>query len=77
MTTHVELLYKKYKFYGFNENITTLKLLKHTYDQSTNMVKVNTHYFKHCKFEGFYLIRFKPCFLNELKSTMIYCGKKI
>ena len=29
MTTHNELLYKKYKYYGFNENATTLKLLKH------------------------------------------------
>lgn len=77
MTTHDELSYKKYKFYGFNENITTLKLLKPMYDQSTNMVKVNMHSFKHCKFEGFYLIRFKPCFLNELKSTMIYCGKDL
>ena len=41
------------------------------------MVKVNMHSFKHCKFEGFYLIRFKPCFLNELKSTMIYYGKDL
>ena len=32
MTTHDELLYKKYKYYGFNENVTTLKLLKHIYD---------------------------------------------
>ena len=69
--TRGELLYKKYKFYGFKENITTLKLLKPMYDQSTNMVKVNMHSFKHCKFKGFYLIRFNPCFLNELKSTMI------
>ena len=77
MTTHDELLYKKYKFYGFNENITTLKLLKPMYDQSTNMVKVNMHSFKHCKFEGFYLIICKPCFLNKLKSTIIYYGKDL
>ena len=75
MTTHDELLYKKYKYYGFNENITTLKLLKSIYDQPTNMVKVNMHVFKHCKFEGFYLIRFNSYYLNELKETMIYYGK--
>ena len=75
MTTHDELLYKKYKYYGFNENVTTLKLLKHIYDLPTNMVKVNMHIFKHCKFEGFYLIRFHSYYLNELKETMIYYGK--
>ena len=36
MTTHDELLYKKYKYYSFNENATTLKLLKHIYDLPTN-----------------------------------------
>lgn len=75
MTTHDELLYKKYKCYGFNENTTTLKLLKHIYDLPTNKVKVNMHVFKHCKFEGFYLIRFHSYYLNELKETMIYYGK--
>ena len=75
MTTHDELLYKKYKYYGFNENATTLKLSKPIYDQATNMVKVNMHIFKHCKFEGFYLIRFHSHYLNELKETMIYYGK--
>lgn len=75
MTTHDELLYKEYKYYGFNENVTTLKLLKHIYDLPTNMVKVNMHIFKHCKFEGFYLIRFNSYYLNELKETMIYYGK--
>ena len=39
------------------------------------VVKFNMHSFKHCKFKGFYLIRFQPCFLNELNSIMIYCGK--
>ena len=75
MTTHDELLYKEYKYYGFNENVTTLKLLKHIYDLPTNTVKVNMHIFKHCKFEGFYLIRFNSYYLNELKETMIYYGK--
>ena len=75
MTTHDELLYKKYKYYGFNENVTTLKLLRHIYDLPTNMIKVNMHIFKHCKFEGFYLIRFNSYFLNELKETMTYYGK--
>ena len=75
MTTHDELLYKKYKYYGFNENVTTLKLLRNIYDLPTNMVKVNMHIFKHCKFEGFYLIRFHSYYLNELKETMIYYGK--
>lgn len=75
MTTHDELLYKEYKYYGFNENVTTLKLSKPIYDQATNMVKVNMRIFKHCKFEGFYLIRFNSYYLNELKETMIYYGK--
>ena len=75
MTTHDELLYKKYKCYGFNENVTTLNLSKPIYDLETNMVKVNMHIFKHCKFEGFYLIRFRSYYLNELKETMIYYGK--
>ena len=75
MTTHDELLYKKYKYDGFDENVTTLKLLRNIYDLPTNMVKVNMHIFKHCKFEGFYLIRFHSYYLNELKETMIYYGK--
>ena len=77
MTEHDELLYKKYKYYGFNENVTTLGIMKPIYDKETYTIKVNMHSFKHCKFEGFYLIRFKPRFLNELKSTMIYCEKDL
>ena len=78
MTTHNELLYKKkYKYYGFNENVTTLGIIKPIYDKETYTIKVNMHSFKHCKFEWFYLIRFKPRFLNELKLTMIYCEKDL
>lgn len=73
--TYDDRLYKKYKYYGFNENVNTLKLAKSIYDQSTNRVKVNMHSFKHCKFEGFYLIRFHSYYLNELKETMINYGK--
>lgn len=75
MTTHDDLLYKKYKYYGFGEDITTLKLSKSVYDQSTNRVKVKTQCFNHYKFEGFYLIRFNSYYLNELKETMINYGK--
>ena len=39
MTTRCELLYKKYKFYGFNENITTLNLLKPMYDHQLIWLK--------------------------------------
>ena len=60
MTTHDELLYKKYKYYGFNENVTTLKLSKPIYDQVTNMVKINMHIFKHCKFENVIRIEHFP-----------------
>ena len=78
MTIHDEILYKTYKYYdSFNEKVTTIKLSKPIYNNNpTNMmVKFNMHSFKHCKFKGFYLIRFQPCFLNELNSIMIYCGK--
>lgn len=33
MTEHDELLYKKYKYYGFNENVTTLGIMKPIYDK--------------------------------------------
>ena len=75
MTEHDELLYKKYKYYGFNENVTTLGITKPIYDKETYTIKVNMNSFKYCKFEGFYLIRFHSCYLNELKETMIYYGK--
>ena len=75
MTEHDELLYKKYKYYGFNENITTLGTMKPIYDKETYTIKVNMHSFKYCKFEGFYLIRFHSYYLNKLKETMIYYGK--
>ena len=66
---------KKYKYYGFNENVTTLGITKPIYDKETYTIKVNMHCFKHCKFEGFYLIRFHSYYLNKLKETMIYYGK--
>ena len=75
MTEHDELLYKKYKYYGFNENVTTLGIMKPIYDKETYTIKVNMHSFKYCKFEGFYLIRFHSYYLNKLKETMIYYGK--
>lgn len=75
MTEHDELLYKKYKYYGFNENVTTLRITKPIYDKETYTIKVNMHSFKYCKFEGFYLIRFHSYYLNKLKETMIYYGK--
>ena len=75
MTEHDELLYKKYKYYGFNENVTTLGIMKPIYDKETYTIKVNMHSFKHCKFEGFYLIRFHSYYINKLKETMIYYGK--
>lgn len=75
MTEHDKLLYKKYKYYGFNENVTTLGIMKPIYDKETYTIKVNMHSFKYCKFEGFYLIRFHSYYLNKLKETMIYYGK--
>lgn len=75
MTEHDELLYKKYKYYGFNENVTTLGIMKPIYDKETYTIKVNMRGFKYCKFEGFYLIRFHSYYLNKLKETMIYYGK--
>lgn len=75
MTEHDELLYKKYKYYGFDENVTTLGITKPIYDKETYTIKVNMHSFKYCKFEGFYLIRFHSYYLNKLKETMIYYGK--
>lgn len=68
-------LYKKYKYYGFDEDVTTLQLVKPIYDQSTNTITNKIQYFNHCKFEGFYLIKFHSDFLNELKDTMIFFGK--
>jgi len=72
---HVDELYEKYKYYGFDEDVTTLQLIKPVYDQPTNMIKTKIQLFNHCKFEGFYLIRFRSEFLNELKETMIFFGK--
>lgn len=75
MTTHDELLYKKYKCYGFNENVVTLGIMKSVYDKETYIIKNKVQHFNHHKFEGFYLIRFNSYYLNELKETMIYYGK--
>lgn len=75
MTEHDELLYKKYKYYGFNENVTTLGKMISIYDKETYTIKLKAQYFNHHKFEGFYLIRFNSYYLNELKETMIYHGK--
>ena len=72
--THDDL-YKKYKYYGFSEDVTTLQLIKPIYDRPTNMIKNKIQLFKHCKFEGFYLIRFHSEFLNELKEATIFFGK--
>ena len=68
-------LYKKYKYYGFDEDVTTLQLVKPIHDQPTNTITNKIQYFNHCKFEGFYLIGFESYFLNELKETMINYGK--
>lgn len=70
-----DLLYKKYKYYGFAEDVTTLGLMKPVYDNKTGMIKNKFQYFNHCKFEEFYLIRFHSDFLYKLKDTMIYFGK--
>jgi len=72
---HNDELYEKYKYYGFNEDVTTLQLIKPVYDQPSNMIKNKMQLFNYCKFEGFYLIRFHSEFLNELKETMIFFGK--
>ena len=68
MTTHDELLYKKYKYYGFNENVTTLGIMKPIYDKETYTIKVNMHSFKHCKFENVIRIEYyhKRGFLKEV-----------
>ena len=49
--------------------------MKPIYDKETYTIKVKMNSFKHCKFEGFYLIRFHSYYLNKLKETMIYYGK--
>ena len=36
---HNDELYEKYKYYGFNEDVTTLQLIKPVYDQPSNMIK--------------------------------------
>jgi hypothetical protein len=72
---HVDELYEKYKYYGFSEDVATLQLIKPIYDRPTNMIKNKIQLFNHCKFEGFYLIRFHSEFLNELKEAMIFFGK--
>ena len=71
--THDDL-YKKYKYYGFSEDVTTLQLIKPIYDRPTNMIKNKIQLFNHCKFEEFYLIRCHSEFLNELKihKDMVY-----
>ena len=75
MTEHDELLYKKYKYYGFNENVTTLGKMIPIYDKETYTIKLKAQYFNHYKFEGFYLIRFHSYYLHKLKETMICYGK--
>ena len=72
---HDDELYKKYKYYGITENVTTLGLAKPICNLRTNTIKTKTEYFNHYKFEGFYLIRFNSNFLNELKETVIFFGK--
>lgn len=68
-------LYAKYKYYGFDENVVTLGIMKSVYDKETYIIKNKVQHFNHHKFEGFYLIRFNSYFLNELKETMTYYGK--
>ena len=70
-------LYAKYKYYGFDENVVTLGIMKSVYDKETYIIKNKVQHFNHHKFEGFYLIRFNSYFLNELKETMTYYGKVI
>lgn len=72
---HNDKLYEKYKYYGIAENVTTLGLAKPIYNLQTNTIETKIQYFNHCKFEGFYLIRFYSSFLDELKETMIFFGK--
>ena len=77
MDEKINDLYIKYKYYyGNNENVNTLGLMKSVYDQTTNTIINKIQYFNHCKFEGFYLIEFVSQFLDELKETMIFFGKK-
>ena len=69
-------LYEKYKYYySIPENVTTLGLAKPIYNQRSITIETKIQYFNHCKFEGFYLIRFRSSFLDELKETMIFFGK--
>ena len=72
---HNDELYEKYKYYGITENVTTLGLAKPIYNLPTHTIETKIQYFNHCKFEGFYLIRFYSSFLDELKETMIFFGK--
>ena len=69
-------LYEKYKYYySIPENVTTLGLMRSVYDLATATIKNKIQYFNHCKFEGFYIIRFRTSFLKELRQTMIFFGK--
>lgn len=70
-----DLLYEKYKYYGFTENVITLELIKPVYDRITGTIKNKIQYVNHYKFEGFYIISFETDFFNELRETMIFFEK--
>ena len=50
---HNDKLYEKYKYYGIDENVTTLRLAKPIDNLPTNTIETKIQYFNHCKFEGF------------------------
>ena len=43
--TYDDELYKKYKYYGITENVTTLGLVKPIYELQTNTIEQRVRYF--------------------------------
>lgn len=69
-------LYKKYKYhYNATENVRILGVKKPIFNKLGVSVESTIQYFKHYKFEGFYIISFDTDFLTELKDAMLYFGK--